>query len=313
MNKKLIIIYGPTGSGKTDCALSLPASFTREIINADVGQLYKPLSVGTAKPDWHSESIPHHLFDIVTTPSDYTVIEYKKAVLKKIDAIHTRGATPFLVGGSGFYILSLFFTPQHHCVKQQQQPQIYESTLTNQALWELLNKQDPVRAHAIHYNDRYRVVRALQLCAQNYDPSCMQPDYYPLPYDVLLVFLHPERTQLYATINARTHNMFEQGWISETKALLDTSWESFLKKKKLIGYNDIIDYLRSGDCSEYKEQQLKMCIQKKTRNYAKRQITFWRMMQKKLHPYFSNLLHAVECHSIQDAHKNITTFLKGDK
>src|SRR5204862_4915580 len=115
MNKKIIkqsfivIIYGPTGVGKTDVALTLAHHFPSEIINMDVGQFYVPLSIGTAKPDWKKESTPHHLFDIIDSQSNYTVTEYRNKVQTTIKDIINRGNLPILVGGSGFYLHTLLF------------------------------------------------------------------------------------------------------------------------------------------------------------------------------------------------------------
>ena len=107
--KSIIFIYGPTAVGKSDYAVGLADVAPIEIVNCDVGQLYTPLFIGTAKPDWKNEKVPHHLFDVIDEPRDYTVIEYKKALLSVCNEIWARGATPVVVGGSGFYIKSLFW------------------------------------------------------------------------------------------------------------------------------------------------------------------------------------------------------------
>ena len=116
MKKKLIkqpftlIIYGPTGVGKTDLALDLAQHIPIEIINMDMGQFYTPLSIGTAKPDWKNSPVPHHLFDIINEPRNFTVSEYRILFYKKVGEIIERGNLPVVVGGSGFYLHSLLFS-----------------------------------------------------------------------------------------------------------------------------------------------------------------------------------------------------------
>src|SRR5579863_9779399 len=107
----MLIVYGPTGVGKTDVALAIAQHIPAEIINMDMGQFYTPLSIGTAKPDWKNSPIPHHLFDIIDTPINYTVAEYRTMLYKTVQEVIGRGNLPILVGGSGFYLHSLLFPP----------------------------------------------------------------------------------------------------------------------------------------------------------------------------------------------------------
>src|SRR5260221_12969282 len=108
----MLVLYGPTGVGKTDLALALAEHIPVEIINMDVGQFYTPLSIGTAKPDWKHSTVAHHLFDIIDAPAHCTVTEYRSLVYKKIQEIRERGRLPILVGGSGFYLHVLLFPTQ---------------------------------------------------------------------------------------------------------------------------------------------------------------------------------------------------------
>ena len=107
----MLIIFGPTAVGKTDFALKVAERVPAEIVNMDVGQLYTPLSIGTAKPNWRSETVPHHLFDYVDKPRNITVVEYRKILLEVLEDIWQRGKLPIIVGGSGFYLKSIFFPP----------------------------------------------------------------------------------------------------------------------------------------------------------------------------------------------------------
>ncbi len=116
-----LIITGPTASGKTDLSLAIAREIDAEIINGDVGQFYTPLSVGTAKPDWRNQEVPHHLFDIISEPQDFSVSAYRQLVIDTAEKVWQRGRLPIIVGGSLFYIKSLFFPPmqQHASVKKQ--------------------------------------------------------------------------------------------------------------------------------------------------------------------------------------------------
>jgi len=308
--KKLIIITGPTGVGKSDFALSLAQAVQGEIINGDVGQFYAPLSIGTAKPDWHNELVPHHLFDHITTPTNYTVAEYRKDLIPLIAQIQERGSTPIIVGGSGFYLLSLFFPPKENCLPAAQEPALGTGGLaalaiqTNEQLWTQLNEIDPERASAINVNDRYRLERALTLYATTGElPSVHKPRYEPIVEDYLLVQVTRDREELYSRIDQRVIQMFDQGWVNEV-ASLPPAWHDFLQTKRLIGYPEIIDCLVSGQISKQDEHRssvdkatdskdyvfglpagespLIAQIQKITRNYAKRQLTFWRMLEKRI-------------------------------
>src|SRR5579864_2817558 len=142
----ILILYGPTGVGKTDVALTLAQEIPAEIINMDVGQFYTPLSIGSAKPDWRNSPIPHHLFDILDEPRNYTVQEYYDEVHRIIKEVIKRGNLPILVGGSGFYLRSLFFPPQ----AQKQSVHIDSLYPSDTNFWQTLHAIDPERASRIN-------------------------------------------------------------------------------------------------------------------------------------------------------------------
>ncbi len=317
--KKLIIIYGPTGVGKTDMSLAIDKLTPIEIINGDVGQLYEPLAIGTAKPDWKNDPIPHHLFDYCTTPQDITVVMYRTLLLEKAEDIWARGATPVIVGGSGFYLKSLFYPPKNEVELVPEDRGVCDLSDTEnkstEDLWNLLYEHDPERAQALIVQDRYRILRALDLVKKGIKPSTLTPEYEPFPAEILVFFLNRPREELYQRIDQRVEIMMQQGLIQEVKKLLGTDWETFLLRKKLIGYNDILEYLRQEDQSVDQYQILIEKIQKKTRNYAKRQITFWRMLKKLLDKNFMQPSSAQEIDLAQEEGtltKVLENFLKGD-
>ncbi|BDC34561.1 tRNA dimethylallyltransferase [Candidatus Dependentiae bacterium Noda2021] len=263
----MIIIYGPTASGKTDFADQLAQYLPSEIINMDMGQCYQPLAIGTAKPEWKTKPVAHHGFDIITEPVNYTVAQYRSFIQQKIEEIIAKGKVPILVGGSGFYLKSLLFPPVELPSVEPTEQEYPEP----EKRWDLLNAIDPERAAQLHPHDVYRVTRALDIWYQTgKKPSTLAPLFNPVQ-SFLLLNLTRDRLDLNSRINARTHLMIEQGWIQEVQSLMNTSWQSFLQDKKIIGYDDIITYLSSSHSSK---SWLISEIQKKTRHYAKRQLVF---------------------------------------
>lgn len=272
MKPYLLIITGPTAVGKTDLALQLAARIPTEIINIDVGQFYEPLTIGTAKPDWRSSPIPHHLFDILSEPKDYTVVAYREQLQELVKDIWQRNKLPICVGGSLFYVQSLFFPPRSETLAH--------SALAEAPTWHELYTVDPQRAQQIHPNDTYRIKRAFMLWhATQTKPSTFMPAYEPLA-DAHVVFLTRAREQLYQRINERVKIMLEDGWVDEVTRLQNTAWEPFLERKKLIGYNEIMRHLVSP--TTYTREQLVEDIQRKTRHYAKRQCTFWKTLSTRI-------------------------------
>lgn len=283
MNSFFIIISGPTGVGKTDFVsrLSSTVPFPVEIINVDVGQFYAPLSIGTAKPDYKAEPIKHHFFDTITEPRDYTVAQFRERLLVLMQSLWSKGVTPVLVGGSGFYIYSLFFPPLE-APDQEKESELLPvlKDMSCDQIWQMLADIDPERAASIHPHDRYRVERALNLAGKGYKPSLQIPLFNP-PGSCAFYFLTRDREQLYNRINKRVDEMLKQGWLEEVEKL-NHAWKAFLRTKKLIGYPLLIDYLEKmaqgggADLAATAE-----CIKKQTRAYAKRQLTYWRMLRKK--------------------------------
>ncbi len=267
MKKEVLIITGPTGVGKTDFVDKVASCMPAEIVNLDLGQFYEPFGIGTAKPDWKSQSVTHHLFDIVKTPHNYTVFQYRSIVIEKIKEIWARGKLPILFGGSGFYLLSLFFPP----LEGSEINDVEASTS-----WQELQRLDPGRAAQIDKNDSYRIQRAISIAKSGKVPSQLKPKFDPF-CSAKIIVLNRDRDNLYERINKRTLEMLAEGWVEEV-GKLSGEWQQFLMDKKLIGYDDVIKYLNK----EISKDKLIEVIRKKTRNYAKRQLTFFRMLERKL-------------------------------
>lgn len=282
MNKKFVIlISGPTGTGKSDFVVQLAHSLYNkvEFVNADIGSFYTQLTIGTAKPDWQSSTIPHHFFDVISEPVSWTAPQFREKLEILIQDIWSRGNIPVIVGGSAFYIQS-FFYKNHELATPS--PELV-ADLENQPvdlLWEQLHTIDPVRAEKIDRNDHYRLVRALAIWhTQGQKPSEFQQIFDPLaPF--CFITLTRDRDQLYDMIDQRVQHMINIGWIEEVRSLLDDpAWIDFMIKKKMIGYDLLMQYLL-GYHAERSFDEIISLIAQRTRNYAKRQITFLKKLQK---------------------------------
>lgn len=267
----LIVIIGPTAAGKTDISFSIAQHYDGEIINADIGSFYTPLSIGVAKPDLRQSSVPCHLFNIIDQPQDLNVVTFKRLVFEKINDISSRGKVPIIVGGSHFYVQSLFYTPRE-VLTSAALP--YNQQLRDNAqasLWDQLNSVDPARAASIHPHDTYRLARALQIWHQTgVQPSQLQPE-FSCDYPMVVVEINPPTEILKERINLRSMAMLERGgWIDEAAMFIDTPWESFITRKNLIGYTHIFDFLRNNLTRDCLVRQ----IQQETWHYAKRQKKF---------------------------------------
>ncbi|MDQ5890179.1 MAG: tRNA dimethylallyltransferase [Candidatus Dependentiae bacterium] len=277
LSSKVYIIAGPTASGKSDYAVDLARRLGGEIVNADSAQMYTRISIGTAKPlDWQTHEIKHHLFDICDQPIDFDVAQYRAKILLIVADIASRGKVPILVGGSLFYIKSLFFPP--HQVKGNTSAIPDDVRLLSVAAqWQHLHGIDPVRAAQIHMHDTYRVMRALALWYESGSkPSELVPQYQP-PFSAQVIFLSPPTEILYERINARTEAMIHSmGWIDEVGNLMrDEAWRHLVETKGFIGYRDIASWIEAGQPADQLPALIGK-IQQDTRNYAKRQKTFWR-------------------------------------
>ncbi len=276
LEKKVILISGPTASGKSDFALKLAYKMGGEIINADIGSMYTPLTIGTAKPAWKEEQIAHHMFDVLDQPINFTVMQFRHKLKILIEEIWSRGHTPIIVGGSAFYIKACFYE-QYDIANTEQIVKDLENLLSkhqtnSNVLWQELNQLDSARAEKIHIHDTYRIVRALAICkATGSKASSFKPLFKPLaPFKFFICM--SDRQNLYERINQRVVKMIDQGWIDEVKNLQGTDWQKFLMIKKMIGYDDLLGYLENSNYLNL--QDTINVIQQKTRNYAKRQIIF---------------------------------------
>jgi len=237
----LLIVTGPTAAGKSALSLKLAEYFPIEIINADVGQFYTPLSIGTAKPAWQNQPVPHHLYNILDEPTNFTVRQFRDALFHVAQEIWQRGHLPIVVGGSQFYIKSLFFPPHQFAPADSAvvaKLHAQYAKLDDEALWQELARIDSKRATDLHPRDRYRVERALDIWhLTGKKPSFFLPQFSPLAHS-RIVYVAPSASVLEGSIAKRTKLVIQQ-WIEEAAGLIATPWEPFVRRKGFIGYDMI--------------------------------------------------------------------------
>ena len=287
-----IIIAGATASGKTGVALKLSDHFSVEIVNADSRQFYTPLSIGTAKPTKEEMAkAPHHLFDVFDKPIELSVVEYRKLVGQKVSDICSRGKTPVLVGGSLFYLKSLFFPPT---IEEEPMASLSEETksIPEDQRWNELNKIDPERAKHLHKNDSYRVDRALDIWFRHKKkPSECKPKFDPI-CPSMIIYLDTDRETIRTRIETRLKTMLAE-WILEVKPLLNSVWEEFWDKKGIIGYQEVAKFIRQTTGPTGLEKLIEQIFYK-TYDYAKRQKCFWRSFKEQLSKFTGNNLKLCE-------------------
>jgi tRNA dimethylallyltransferase len=279
-NKKisLVIILGPTASGKTDLAIRLAERFDGEIVNADSMQVYRGMDIGTAKPPLKlRQSIPHHLIDIVGPEMNFSAADFRREATRAIADITGRGKTVFIVGGTGLYIRALLQGLVDSPSGAGELRQELEETAKregNEALLRELALIDPITAERLHPNDLVRIIRALEVYRLTGRPISQERSAHGFSgdyYRPLKIGLTMERRELYARIDQRVERMIAEGLVDEVKALLDQGFSPSLKALRSIGYSQISAYL----AGEYGLDEAVRLIKRDTRRYAKRQLTWF--------------------------------------
>lgn len=282
-SKLLIVIAGPTGVGKTALAHELALKLDGEIISADSRQVYRYMDIGTAKPDKSlRDELPYHLLDVVNPDEGFTVADFKEEAEKVIAQIHNRGKIPFLVGGTGLYIKALttglFPSPSPSPVLRQELLQ-QATQFGTIYLYDKLLAVDKEKANQLNPNDTRRIIRALEVFEQTGIPiSQLQKEETQKPdYDLLMLCLNKDRDQLYRQINERVDRMIKQGLVDEVKNLLEMGYNENLISMEAVGYKQIIGYLKEACLvGDYCLDDAVEMIKKQTRNFAKRQLTWFK-------------------------------------
>ena len=269
--KKVIVIVGPTGVGKTKMSIELAKKFDGEVINADSTQVYRDLDIATAKvTEDEKEEVPHHLLDIKNIDEDYTVYHYQQDARKIIDDILSRGKTPIMVGGTGLYIRAALYDYQF---SEESQNEVDYEQFDDETLYRKLLEVDPETE--IHPNNRKRIIRALQYYEVHKEPMSMKEKTERILIPHVMIGLTTNRERLYDRINERVDEMIDHGLLDEAKKIYDTKIRSKAVMTP-IGYKELFPYFDGT-------QSLEECIslmKQRSRHYAKRQYTWFRNQMK---------------------------------
>ncbi len=264
--KKIIVIVGPTGVGKTKLSIELAKRYQGEIINADAMQIYKGLDIGTAKiTSNETEGIPHYLFDIKSVEEDYSIFHYQSDCRKKIKEIEKKNKVPILVGGTGLYIKSALYD---YKLDEKKQDYSYDD-LSTEELYKKLIQMDKKIINKIDPNNRRRIINAIHYYERNHE-SITNNKTDTLLYDAVFIGLTTNREKLYQIINKRVDQMIEQGLVGEVQSF----YQKKIYTKPLlagIGYKEMYQYFNKEVSLEDAIENIK----RNSRRYAKRQYTFF--------------------------------------
>lgn len=279
MKIPVIVVAGPTASGKSALALELALKYGGEIVSADSMQVYKGLNIGTAKPtDEERKAVKHHLVDILELNEGFSAAEFCKRAREAVSDIHSRGSLPIIVGGTGLYIDSLLYGLSYSH-SNENSPLREELSLTAEkegasAVHDILRELDSEAADSIHPNNLKRVIRAIEIIkatgkslAESVDKPRLEGE-----YDFLYTVISPERKTLYDRIDSRVDNMMERGLYDEALWLFSTDTDRAAACMQAIGYKEFLPVYEGKMPISVAVDVLK----RDTRHYAKRQLTWFK-------------------------------------
>lgn len=279
----VIVIIGPTASGKTKLSIELAKLINGEIISADSMQIYKYMDIGTAKPDEKErEGIKHYLIDEVYPDEEFSVARFKELSLKYIKEIINKGKVPIVAGGTGLYINSLIYNFEFSdtiCDWELRNKLAKEAMEKgNEYVHNMLKEIDPVAAERIHKNNVKRVIRAIEVYTHTNKPiSVHQEESRRIPpeYNFIIIGITMDRQKLYDRINKRVDRMIENGLVEEVKKLVEMGYDKSTIAMQGLGYKEILAYLRN----EITLDEAIEILKRDTRRYAKRQITWFKRLE----------------------------------
>lgn len=276
---KVIVICGPTASGKTALSIELAKRINGEIVSCDSMQIYKDMNIGTAKPtNEEMQGIKHYLLDYVSPEERYSVANYKKDAKQAIKKIINKGKVPIIVGGTGLYVDSLIYEIEYNDIKIDEQ---YRNSLEKIAqtegleqLYKMAKDIDPEAMKKISINDKKRIIRVLEIyhaTGKNKTQQEIESRKKEVEYDYKVFAIDWEREKLYNRINKRVDMMIEQGLIKEVQDI-HKKYNKFPTAMQGLGYKEVMDYYNG----KYKKEEMIEKIKMETRRYAKRQLTWFR-------------------------------------
>lgn len=269
----IVVVAGPTCSGKSSLAIKLAQALDAEIINGDAFQVYKYFDIGTAKPTLKERAlVPHHLFDFVDPNTNFNVKDYQKIARKTISYLEDKKKNIIIVGGTGLYQKATLYDFSFDDEDNHADMSDLVS-LTNEELYEVLKQIDEKSTETIHVNNRKRVLRAIEIYRLHgkTKTSIIDSQEHKLLYDVMFIGLNVEREKLYNDINNRVDEMIKDGLVEEVTSLKNKYPES-IHAFQAIGYKELLAYL---DHKLTLNEAVEL-IKKNSRNYAKRQMTYFK-------------------------------------
>ncbi|HCP95821.1 tRNA (adenosine(37)-N6)-dimethylallyltransferase MiaA [Anaerovibrio lipolyticus] len=276
--ERLIVVLGPTASGKTELSIELAKQFDTEIISGDSQLVYKGFDIGSAKPDMKErDGVVHHMIDILPPEASFNVADFVDRVKPIITALNNRGKVPILAGGTGLYIKSLLEGYKFNDTAGDDEYRLKLEKLVEekgkQYLHDMLREINPEAAERIHVNNFRRVMRALEVYHLGGEQISTQKE-SSLVYDVYVAGLIWHRSELYDRINRRVHMMLQQGLAEEVRNLLNSGVSPESQSMRGIGYKEMVNYVQGTGTLEQAVDDIK----KGTRHFAKRQLTWYRKM-----------------------------------
>ncbi len=283
--KKIVVILGPTASGKSTLAVQIARKFNGEIVSADSRQVYKELNIGSGKiTQKEMENIPHHLLDLVPPKKTFTVAQYQKLAKKAVSEILKKNKLPIICGGTGFYVDALIYNYQLPKVPPQRQLRKKFEKKSAEELFEMLSELDPERAQNIDRYNKRRLIRAVEIIETTGAPipkifADNSHKFAKDSYDTLKIGIKKSPTELRKLINLRVERWLKQGLIQEVKNLHQKNGLSYKRLNELgLEYRIVARYLQN--LISY--QQMIELLEKETWQYAKRQMT-WFKRNKEIH------------------------------
>ncbi|MBE3520339.1 MAG: tRNA (adenosine(37)-N6)-dimethylallyltransferase MiaA [Firmicutes bacterium] len=278
LRKGIVVITGPTASGKSRLALDLAELFPVEIISADSMQVYRGMDIGTDKPSPDERRrVPHHLIDIKDPDEEWSVREFQERSRRAIEEIRARGRYPMIVGGTGFYIRALLRGfPLDDAgpdpIFREEMRRVAREKGT-QYLHNMLKQVDPETAERVHPNDEKRIIRALEYYKATGKPISLRLKVSPkeATFDALVLGLRWSREELRQRIEARVHQQFKRGFVQEVRNLLEKGYSRDLPSMSGLGYREVTDFLYGLTT----EEECKRLICRNTARFAKRQFTWF--------------------------------------
>ncbi len=276
--QKVVVIGGPTASGKTDLSIRLAKKINGEIVSADSMQIYKEMNIGTAKPDEDErQGIKHYMLDIINPDERYSVADYKRQAKIAIQEIINKGKTPIVVGGTGLYIDSLIYEIEYVDIqtdleyRKQLEERVEKEGL--QKLYEEARKIDECAMEKISPNDKKRILRVLEIYKQTGKTKTQldKQSRKDVQYDYKVFAINMNREILYNRINKRVDIMIQKGLIDEVKQIYN-KYKMFPTAMQALGYKEVVEYLEDKITKEEMIEKIKQ----ESRRYAKRQLTWFR-------------------------------------